>query len=112
MTKVQIISTGAGDDKLVSLPGSGTRVRRGEVCMMDIENADTVITSTRGEKRYALFTIQNLPILFYCWCEDFDRLPKVAGVMPLIDAPESEWYLEGYAAELGLPLVQWTVRQM
>ena len=79
---------------------------------MYIDNADPVITNAPGEKRYALFTVQNLPILFYCPREDFDRLSKAAGVIQRIDETESDWYLEGYAAELGLPLVMWTVRQV
>jgi len=79
---------------------------------MDINNADTVTTNAPEEKRYALFTVQNLPILFYCPREDFDKLPKAIGVINLIDEPKSEWYVEGYAAEFGLPLVMWTVRQV
>ena len=44
--------------------------------------------------------------------DEFDKLPKALGVMTLIDEPKNEWYMEGYAAEFGLPLVMWTLRQL
>jgi len=76
-------------------------------------NADSTATANvRDEKRYAMFAINDLSVLFYCLCEEFDKLPKAFGVITLIDEPKNEWYTEGYAAEFGLPLVLWTVRQV
>lgn len=81
---------------------------------MDTSNntADTATTNIPDEKRYTMFAIKNLPVLFYCLREEFDKLPKALGVMTLLDEPKNEWYMEGYAAEFGLPLVLWTVRQV
>ena len=81
---------------------------------MDINNnADNTATANvPDEKRYAMFAIKNLPVLFYCPREEFDKLPKALGVITLIDEPKNEWYMDGYAAEFGLPLVMWTVRQV
>ena len=80
---------------------------------MDINNnADTATANIPNEKRYAMSAIENLPVLFYCLREEFDKLPKALGVITLIDEPKNEWYMEGYAAEFRLPLVMWTVRQV
>jgi len=81
---------------------------------MDINNnADNTATANiPDEKRYAMFAIKNLPVLLCCLREEFDKLPKALGVITLIDEPKNEWYMEGYAAEFGLPLVMWTVRQV
>lgn len=73
---------------------------------MDINNAASTA------KRYALFTLKNVPVLFYCLREELDRLPKALGEITLLDEPRCVWYMEGYAAESGLPLVMWTVRQV
>ena len=79
---------------------------------MDTDNKQTSNTSASEEKRYIMFALPNLPVLFYCLREEFEKLPQALGVMRLIDEPKYEWYVEGYAAEFGLPLVQWTVRQV
>ncbi len=52
---------------------------------MDINNnADTATANVPDEKRYAMFTIKNLPVLFYCLRDEFDKLPKALGMITLL----------------------------